>query len=227
MRRGLDLRPEHFRGFRAGRAVLWFEVLDDAGAQHRVMTHGPDPAVTALVAAARDALPAATRLVVARSAEPHLDAAGLRLVEPTRWDLRWLTAPPAPQAGEQDAAPEDDLALVDALREAAYPDAWARPGDPEVRRWWTLRPEGRAPVALAADTSSAPGVGTVSAIGVLPAARGRGAGTALTAAVLRHLLAEHPVATLGVYSSNTAGRRLYDRLGMASEPFTAGLLARA
>ena len=55
--------------------------------------------------------------------------------------------------------------------------------------------------------------------------RGAGLGSAVTAALIGDLLtADCDVVTLGMYASNTAGRALYDRLGMHERGYTSGAL---
>ena len=216
------------QGFRRGDAVLWWGEEPTPGALGRpvaqVGTFGPDPGVLELLQETAAGLPDRPRVTLARSASDSLPP-GWSQTHAAEWDLRWLTTPPPPQPGESAAAAQDDLAGLAALLERANPDAWARPGDPAVRRWWAVRREG-IPVAVAADTSRALGVGHVSSIGTDPAHRGAGFGGAVTAALLRSLLAEHGVVTLGHYAANDTARRLYDRLGMATRAQRSGLLVR-
>ena len=81
-------------------------------------------------------------------------------------------------------------------------------------------------LACAADTSGATGVGHLSSIAVHPDARGQGLGAAVTAALMRRMFDDGcDIVTLGMYASNTAGRALYDHLGMAdTHRFTSGPL---
>ena len=142
----------------------------------------------------------------------------------TDWDFRWLGAPPPEQPGE-DAVVVVSAAEVVALLPVASPTASAQPGDPAVRRWVGVRgPAGL--LACAADTSSATGVGHLSSIAVHPEARGRGLGAAVTARLARQLLEDGcDIVTLGMYAENTAGRGLYDRLGMKDDHrFSSGPL---
>lgn len=140
------------------------------------------------------------------------------------WDFRWATAAPPVQSGEDAVQPAND-AQVAALLAVANPAAAAQPGDARVRRWLGV-PGPSGLLACAADTSEATGVGHLSSIATHPAARGRGLGAAVTAALARDLLAHGcDVVTLGMYATNTAGRALYDHLGMRDEHrFTSGPL---
>ena len=139
------------------------------------------------------------------------------------WDFRWTTTPPPPQPLEDEVVPGEDDEVASLLA-VANPTASAGPGDTRVRRWLGVRREGRL-VACAADTTEATGVGHLSSIATHPDARGQGLGAAVTAALARRLLDEDcDVVTLGMYASNTAGRALYDRLGMLERGFTSGKL---
>jgi ribosomal protein S18 acetylase RimI-like enzyme len=87
----------------------------------------------------------------------------------------------------------------------------------------------RSPVGLlacGADTSESPGVGHLSSIATHPDARGQGLGSAVTAALIRLLLDEGcDLVVLGLYAANSAGRALYDHLGMHDDHrFTSGKL---
>jgi len=130
------------------------------------------------------------------------------------WDFRWTSAAPPVRDGEERAAPIRDDRAVEALLDAAFPETTSRPGDPRVRGWWGIRAGSRL-VACAADRSRG-GVGFLAAVAVDPAARGHGLGTALTAALTRHLIGEHGVCALGVMTHNIAAARLYESLGYAS-----------
>jgi ribosomal protein S18 acetylase RimI-like enzyme len=114
---------------------------------------------------------------------------------------------------------------VRALLAASSPTASALPGDPAVRRWVGIR-DGGALVACAADTSAATGVGHLSSIAVHPAARGRGLGTVVTAALTRQLFDDgNDIVSLGMYADNAYGRAMYDALGFADDHrFTSGPL---
>lgn len=142
----------------------------------------------------------------------------------TDWDFRWLGAPPAVQPGEDRVVevPDEEVA---ALLPDASPTASALPGSSGVRSWLGVRgPDGL--LACVADTSAATGVGHLSSIAVHPSARGKGLGRAVTAAMARRLFTGGcDLVTLGMYADNTAGRALYDSLGMHDDHrFTSGPL---
>lgn len=186
-----------------------------------LMTHGDPASVALLLEELLTELRDGQDVTVPRGTAPLLPAwVGLDGVD---WDFRWTLAAPAVQPREDEVVPvrDDD---VTALLDVANPDAAARPGDPRVRRWLGLRDGGRL-VACAADTTEATGVGHLSSIATHPDVRGRGLGAAVTASLVRRLLAEGcDVVTLGMYATNTAGRALYDRLGMLDRGFTSGKL---
>ena len=144
----------------------------------------------------------------------------------TDWDFRSLAAPPPPQPREQDVLPLHDDDAVAALLATASPTASALPGDPRVARWFGVRGPDGALVACAADTSSTAGVGHLSSIAVDPAVRGQGLGRTVTAVLARLLFDEGcDLVTLGMYATNTAGRALYDALGLTDDHrFTSGRL---
>ena len=142
----------------------------------------------------------------------------------TDWDFRWLDRSPSEQPGEERVIEVGDDEVAGLLLHAS-PTASAQPGDAGVRRWLGVwGPAGL--LACVADTSAATGVGHLSSIAVHPDARGQGLGRAVTAAMARRLFADGcDVVTLGMYADNTAGRALYDALGMhADHAFTSGPL---
>ena len=150
--------------------------------------------------------------------------AWVALGDQTDWDFRWTDVPPPEERREDEVVDVTDDE-VRALLAVANPDAAARPGDGRVRRWLGIR-GGDGLVACAADTTQATGVGHLSSIATHPDRRGEGLGAAVTAALSRRLLDEGcDLVTLGLYASNTAGRALYDRLGMKDDHrFTSGKL---
>jgi ribosomal protein S18 acetylase RimI-like enzyme len=201
-------------------AVAWrFAYVGDD--KPYVMTHGAPSAVALLIEELLTELRDGQQVNVPRGTPSVLPA--WVALSGRDWDFRWTDSPPPAQPAEQDVV-EVDAAEVEALLAQANPEASAQPGDPRVRRWLGLRgPSGL--LACAADTTEATGVGHLSSIATLPSARGQGLGAAVTAALIRKLLSEDcDVVTLGMYASNTAGRALYDRLGMQERGFTSGNL---
>jgi GNAT superfamily N-acetyltransferase len=217
--RGRLSRPD-VEGWAGHGAVAW-RFTYSHGSRSYVMAHGAPADVALLIEALLPELRDGQDVTLPRGTSPLLPAwVGL---DGTDWDFRWTTDAPPVQPGEEHVTvvPDEE---VEALLAVANPDAAARPGDTRVRRWMGIREAGRL-VACAADTTEATGVGHVSSIGTHPDARGRGLGAAVTAALIRALLVEGcDVVTLGMYATNTAGRALYDRLGMQDRGFTSGTL---
>jgi len=217
-----SLRRPLVCGWSGPGALAWLAT----DAEERVpylMALGEPTAVATLMADLAPELRARQRVTLPRGTSPLLPAwVGL---SGTDWDFRWTAAPPPPQPGEELVVPVEDDAVAPLLA-AASPTAPAQPGDPAVRRWVGVEQDGRL-LACAADTSATTGVGHLSSIAVHPSARGRGLGSAVTAALTRQLLAQGcDVVTLGMYADNSAGRALYDRLGFVdSHRFTSGPLA--
>jgi len=217
-----SLRRPLVSGWSGPGALAWLAT----DAEERVpylMALGEPTAVAALMADLAPELRDRQRVTLPRGTSPLLPAwLGL---SGTDWDFRWTVAPPPPQPGEELVVPVEDDAVAPLLA-AASPTASAQPGDPGVRRWVGVEQDGRL-LACAADTSATTGVGHLSSIAVHPAARGRGLGSAVTAALTRQLLARGcDVVTLGMYADNGAGRALYDRLGFVdSHRFSSGPLA--
>lgn len=173
------------------------------------------------------------------------------------WEFFWTRSAPTPEVPGEDraqvldvGAPETDLAGtgaagaggtgdardLDALLDAANPRSSARPGDGHVRLWMGIRERqllGRAGpgdlVACVASTVEGNGVVPhLAAVATHPSARGRGYGSAVTAAVTRRLL-EHgeDVVTLGMYSDNDVARRMYTRLGWTMSNACSSRLVRS
>lgn len=221
------LRGRRFgAGWTTGAATLLYGV-DTQGQPGQVTAVGAAPAVAELLTAiAGEALRLPVGVSLPRGTAVLLGRA-LRLDDATDWDFRWTaTAAPA-QPGEERVRllPDDgaSAAAVAALLAAASPTASSRPGDAHVRRWVGV---GDPLLAVAADTSTAAGVGHISSVATAPAARGQGLGGAVTAALTRRLLAEGcDVVTLGLYAGNRVARRLYTRLGFVDDhPRSSGLL---
>ncbi len=208
-----SLRHPLISGWLGHGAVAWRATDAEEGTPY-LMTRGAPAAVALLIEELLTELPHGTRVTLPRGTPPLLPA--WVALDGTDWDFRWLAGPPPVQPGE-DLVVEVDGEVVRDLLSLASPTASALPGDAIVRRWVAVLDDGR-PVACAADTSAATGVGHLSSIAVHPDVRGRGLGSAVTAALMRRLAHEGcDVLTLGMYAHNTAGRALYDHLGMADE----------
>jgi GNAT superfamily N-acetyltransferase len=187
-----------------------------------VMTHGEPPAVSLLLETLLTELRDGQEITVPRGTGAVLPAwVGLEVRGD--WDFRWTYDAPALQPREAEVGPVTDDEVA-ALLAVANPDAAAQPGDKRVRRWVGVADEAGL-LACGADTSEATGVGHLSSIATLPEARGTGLGAAVTARLARDLFQDGcDVVTLGMHASNTAGRALYDRLGMHERPYTSARL---
>jgi GNAT superfamily N-acetyltransferase len=217
-----SLRRPLVRGWAGLEAVAWQGVDPDDRTPY-LSTHGAPAAVAALLAELLPELPPRQRVTVPRGTPVHLPAwVGIKGND---WDFRWTDVPPPQQPGEERVVPVDDERAVKELLAASSPTASAQPGDAAVRRWVGIHEDGRL-IACAADTSGATGVGHLSSIAVSPELRGQGLGAAVTAALVRQLFDEGcDLVTLGMYAWNTAGRALYDALGMVdAHRFTSGPL---
>ena len=217
-----SLRRPLARGWMSGRAVAWMGVDAEERTSY-LSALGPPAEVGALIGALVEEIPPGQRMTLPRGTPVHLPA--WMSIDGTDWDFRWLGSPPPVQPGEELVEDvEDDAALAVLLAESS-PTASALPGHPGIRRWVGIRSAG-ALIACAADTSGATGIGHLSSIAVHPSARGRGLGSAVTAALTRRLFDEGcDMVTLGMYADNTYGRTMYDALGFAdSHPFTSGPL---
>jgi ribosomal protein S18 acetylase RimI-like enzyme len=138
-------------------------------------------------------------------AEPGLVAHG-------SWAFRWTDAAPAVPASGAAWLPDTAAGEVGALLAEAFPDASMPVGHPDVRRWAGLRRDGRL-VAVAADATQAEGLGFLASIATRHDARGKGAGTAVTAFATAALVAEQGRCGLWHMSGNPAAVAVYDRLG--------------
>lgn len=128
------------------------------------------------------------------------------------WDYMATSAvPEVPRGVEIEMV--DDVDVINAVLDADNADAHARPGDPDVECWLGIR-EGPLMACVGALVTTQNGGGHLRAITTLRHARGRGYGSALSAALTRLGLERlSPEVTLGVYSDNIGAIRLYERLG--------------
>jgi ribosomal protein S18 acetylase RimI-like enzyme len=111
--------------------------------------------------------------------------------------------------------------IADLLAEA-NPGARQGVSDPGARRarWYGVRAQAAGPggpagtlVAAGSATPVPGGAVHLGSIGTLPAFRGRGYASALTARMTADGVAEHGLVTLGLYDDNVVARRVYERLG--------------
>lgn len=149
---------------------------------------------------------------------------GLGVRPATAWD--WMAVGSAPPAGAVEAERLDLAVDLEAVREclsAANPGSQADPTSPGEAAWFGVRDEGRLVGVIGASRRAGdPGRGDVSwhlhGLGVLPPARSRGLGQALTATAARAgFAAGADWVSLGMYASNSQARRVYLRLGFEVE----------
>lgn len=200
-----------------GRAVA-FTAYDAEGRIRSLVALGPPEETSELVLAVRDRVPDGIRVIVPRDTP-------LPLSQPTAWNFRATFDEPPEQPSESSAARCDDEGAVTELLRLVSPGTSAWPGDPKVRRWAGIWEDGRL-LACLADTTAVTGVGHISAIAVRSGAQGRALGPSITAWAMRRMFAEGcDVITLGVYSDNTVGLRMYDRLCFTIDrPMTTGIV---
>jgi ribosomal protein S18 acetylase RimI-like enzyme len=201
-----------------GRAVA-FTGYDAEDRVRSLVALGPPDETPGLVLAVHRELPEEVRVIVPRGTP-------LPFPEPVDWDFRAAYDEPPPQPREAEADWCDDDKALTGLLTLVSPGTSAWPGDPKVRRWAGIWADGRL-VACLADTTAVDGVGHISAIAVHTEARGRALGPSITAWAMRRMFAEGcDVVTLGVYSDNAVGLRMYDRLGYTVDrPMTSGRLS--
>jgi ribosomal protein S18 acetylase RimI-like enzyme len=121
----------------------------------------------------------------------------------------WLAADPATEAE------------VGALLDLAFPDSYARPGDPGVDRWAGLRAPDGTLLAVAALAWSAPGIALLAGVAAHPEARGRGLAARVCEFAVREALTAHGRVGLMVDDWNTSAVRLYRRLGLTRRAVAA------
>lgn len=135
----------------------------------------------------------------------------------------WRSAP----FGEPDGAAEwlgdADAGQIEAVLDAGFPEASARPGSSHARRWAGVRDDGRL-VACIADASTAPHTGYLAALAVHPDARGRGVGGRLLRWAVDRLLDEHPRVGFWYDTAEPTVPEWYARLGLTIERIADGHL---
>ena len=140
-----------------------------------------------------------------------------------RW--HWMTTTIAPDRVPAAELMVDDREQIDALLDVANPDSFARPGTDGIDAWLGVRSRAAGDlVAVGAVLRMADRTGHLRGVSVLPSVRGRGLGTALSAALTaRALVGGSGVATLGVYVDNPAAVAIYAGLGYAvAHTFASG-----
>jgi hypothetical protein len=115
-------------------------------------------------------------------------------------DARWLSRQEWPAA--------------DQVLSVAYPKSFARPGAPGVSRWAGITDRGGSLTSIAADAWSAPGLGFVAGLAVVPEARRTGQGRDVTAFVLSSLMTVNGRVAMMVRYSNAAAIAAYAELGL-------------
>ncbi|MGI8450673.1 MAG: GNAT family N-acetyltransferase, partial [Streptosporangiaceae bacterium] len=129
-----------------------------------------------------------------------MDAAGIKSRARSHV-VRWLSPAEWPE--------------VDDVLGRAFPDSYARPGLPGVRRWAGIREPGGMLAATAADAWSAPTLGFLAGVAVHGPARGQGLGRDVCHFVLADLLVTYGRASLMVHEWNAPAIRTYSCLGMS------------
>jgi hypothetical protein len=184
--------------------------------QDRLVIRGPASAANSLV-----------RAVVPLLGARYILFGDADLIPAVAADVPWLEA--RNQFGWMDAARIDSRACshvvrwlspaewpeVDDVLGQAFPDSYARPGLPGVRRWAGIRDAGGALTATAADAWSAPALGFLAGVAVRGPGRGQGRGRDVCHFVLEDLLLTYGRASLMVHEWNSSAIRTYSRLGMS------------
>ena len=206
-------------------------LVRDVGEGPAVWAFGDTGSLGVLLAPALVAHASGARWVTAPRDVPVppevLAAAGV--VPRTAWDRLTTATAPSRVAGEDAVRaldPVRDGAAIGACLDAANPTTQARPGADDDAAWWGVGTDddllGVIGVAWRGGVDRARSV-HLHGLGVVPAARGRGLGTALTAVATRTALAAGaPWVSLGMYADNVAARRVYASLGFAVDAENAG-----
>ncbi|MCC2274042.1 GNAT family N-acetyltransferase [Streptomyces sp. ET3-23] len=137
------------------------------------------------------------------------------------WMDRTRPGPSLPSAGAAQWLPRNTLDEASAVVAAGFPDSYAQPGGAGAGRWAGVRDGAGRLVAVGALAWSAPTVGLLSGIAVLPEARGRGLARQVCALLLDEALTRHGTAALMVDDDNPAALHLYRSLGLRYRPLRA------
>lgn len=145
------------------------------------------------------------------------------------WDLMAIWSPPAVQRAESRVDALSDLPEIQDFLDRVNPHHSVRADYELIDQWAGVRDEGSgALLAVGALTRRYSGVAYLASIATDPAARGRGFGAAVTAALTRRPF-EHGerLCTLAHYHPNDSARRLYLRLGyQTTHQFSSGRIRR-
>ncbi|WP_217554755.1 GNAT family N-acetyltransferase [Streptomyces sp. GbtcB6] len=133
------------------------------------------------------------------------------------------------ETARRPADPAPGVAWLDERGEAAaaalftghFPDSYAQPGRPGVRRWAGVHDDSGSLLAVAADAWSAAGCGFMAGVVTRPEARGRGLAAAVSRFVVDALVRDHGRAALMVDAGNPAAIAVYGRVGMRGYLFGA------
>ncbi|WP_298886547.1 GNAT family N-acetyltransferase [uncultured Serinicoccus sp.] len=135
------------------------------------------------------------------------------------WDWMWTTSQPAVDARERDVIPLDDrrdAAELEHFTREHNPRVWTEIGTGRVHHWVGVRGPDGGLVAVGGAEREATGVPHLAGIVTAAPHRGAGLATVVSAALTRWALAGHGACTLGMFSDNTAARRVYARLGFGT-----------
>ncbi|MBC9823212.1 GNAT family N-acetyltransferase [Terrabacter sp. MAHUQ-38] len=168
-----------------------------------------------LIAATVDPERKAFSVSVPQHLEPRLRER-YRIMEGGDWEWLHTTVAPAADPSHDLVRPLDDVAHaeeVSAFLAAHSPTADTEPGTGE--RWFAVEAPDGSLAAVAAWGTTGAGAPHLSSVAVDSTLRGRGLGRTVAGALTRMAVAETGVCTLGMYSHNDVGRRLYRSLGYA------------
>ena len=180
---------------------------------------GDDEGVTALL----DKLPQIAGVVsegaraLSVSVPQHLEPAlrqRYRILDGGDWEWFHTTTAPDEHPSHERVLELDDIDRAEEVRSflaAHSPTADTEPGHGD--RWFAIEDGGGSIVAVAAWGTTRAGAPHLSSVAVDTRLRGQGLGRTIVGAVTRLAVAQAGVATLGMYSHNAVGRRLYLSLG--------------
>jgi ribosomal protein S18 acetylase RimI-like enzyme len=184
------------------------------GGRDRLIVRGSVTAAASLVRTALDAVGHSYALV----GDPPLMTALLARfswLEP-RGFFGWLDCiqrPACRPVHEPRWLSRQEWSAADQLLSVAYPKSFARPGVPGVSRWAGIMDRAGLLTSIAADAWSAPGLGFLAGLAVVPEVRRTGQGRDVCAFVLKSLMAVHGRVAMMVQNSGEATIVKYAELG--------------